>query len=71
MADEAMQSGMATGLAVDTGEESAARAELAHLATVLARANRLYHTEDAPDISDADYDALKRRNARLRARSNA
>ena len=68
MADEAMQSGMAKGLAVDTGEESAARAELAHLATVLARANRLYHTEDAPDISDADYDALKRRNAEIEAR---
>ncbi len=42
-----------------------AAAELAELAQAIARANRLYHTEDAPEISDADYDALVRRNAAL------
>ncbi len=48
--------------------EDAARAELAQLAEQLARANTLYHAEDAPEISDADYDALKLRNAEIEAR---
>ncbi len=47
--------------------EDEARAELARLAKELQRANQLYHTEDAPEISDADYDALKRRNADIEA----
>jgi DNA ligase (NAD+) len=34
----------------------------------LQDANRAYHTEDAPEITDADYDALKRRNAAIEAR---
>ncbi|WP_299201108.1 NAD-dependent DNA ligase LigA [uncultured Tateyamaria sp.] len=42
-------------------------AELARLADILARANAAYHTEDAPDISDAEYDRLKRRNAEIEA----
>jgi DNA ligase (NAD+) len=41
--------------------------ELAWLAADIARHNRLYHTEDAPEISDAEYDALMRRNAALEA----
>lgn len=45
--------------------EDAAQAELAHLAAQLSRANTLYHGEDAPEISDAEYDALKRRNAEI------
>jgi len=48
--------------------EAEARAELARLAAVLTRANTLYHAEDAPDISDAEYDALKRRNADIEKR---
>jgi DNA ligase (NAD+) len=48
--------------------EAQARDELARLADVLAGANRAYHTEDAPRIDDAEYDALKRRNAQIEAR---
>ena len=51
----------------DQMTETAARAELARLAAVLAGANAAYHRADAPEISDADYDALKRRNAALEA----
>ncbi len=53
---------------VDQVTEAEARAELARLAEAIARANRAYHTLDAPEISDADYDALKRRNAALESR---
>ncbi|MFC7703753.1 NAD-dependent DNA ligase LigA [Plastorhodobacter daqingensis] len=45
-----------------------ARAELARLAALIEAANTAYHTLDAPEISDADYDALKRRNAEIEAR---
>ncbi len=44
-----------------------AGAELARLAAAIAQANDAYHTLDAPDLSDADYDALKRRNAAIEA----
>ncbi|WP_324698635.1 NAD-dependent DNA ligase LigA [Novosphingobium aerophilum] len=46
------------------GEAEAAN-ELMRLARQIKRANRLYHAEDAPEISDAEYDALVRRNAEL------
>jgi DNA ligase (NAD+) len=45
--------------------ETEAALELEHLAGEIARHNRLYHSEDAPEISDADYDALMRRNSDL------
>ncbi len=42
-----------------------AKAELQHLAKILGDANKAYHGEDAPEISDADYDALKMRNTEI------
>ncbi|CUH41459.1 NAD-dependent DNA ligase LigA [Ruegeria atlantica] len=59
---------MSDSIAVTELTEYQARAELARLAELIARANTLYHAEDAPEISDADYDALKRRNADIEAR---
>ena len=61
------QSATAT-IAVEQLTSDQAAEELARLADVLARANAVYHTEDAPDISDAEYDALKRRNAAIEVR---
>lgn len=53
---------------VDTLSEDEAREELALLAAEIARHDALYHGKDQPEISDADYDALKRRNDALEKR---
>ncbi len=47
--------------------EAEAANRLLRLAKEIARHNRLYHDQDAPEISDADYDALVRENAALEA----
>ncbi|MBY4892349.1 NAD-dependent DNA ligase LigA [Rhodobacteraceae bacterium N5(2021)] len=44
-----------------------AAARLAELARLLAEANSAYHGADAPEMTDADYDALKRENAAIEA----
>ncbi|MBM1218906.1 NAD-dependent DNA ligase LigA [Ponticoccus sp. SC2-23] len=50
----------------DLTPETAAVA-LARLAEIIARANEAYHTEDAPILSDADFDALRHLNAEIEA----
>jgi DNA ligase (NAD+) len=48
--------------------EEEAAAELARLAEAIARADAAYYGRDAPEITDAEYDALRRRNAEIEAR---
>ncbi|MGH1459642.1 MAG: NAD-dependent DNA ligase LigA [Paracoccaceae bacterium] len=55
-------------IAVEQLSQAQARAELARLADILARANAAYHTDDAPVMDDAGFDALKRRNAEIETR---
>ena len=59
---------MTSQIEVKALTKAQAETELARLAEVLSAANTAYHTEDAPEITDADYDALKRRNAAIEAR---
>ncbi|MEM6577809.1 MAG: NAD-dependent DNA ligase LigA [Pseudomonadota bacterium] len=53
---------------IDELTEAEAQTELGRLARVLQEADTAYHGNDAPDISDAEYDALKRRNSAIEAR---
>ena len=55
-------------LPVESLTELEAAAELAALSTEIAHHDALYHGKDAPEISDADYDALKKRNDALESR---
>ena len=47
--------------------ENEAAAELSRLAVEIARNDQLYHEQDAPEITDAEYDALRRRHAAIEA----
>ena len=57
-----------SGRPLEALSEREAADELERLAAEIARHNLLYHAQDAPEISDADYDALVRRNAALEER---
>jgi DNA ligase (NAD+) len=52
---------------VDDLTEAEADAELARLAQAIADADIAYHQNDAPEITDADYDALRQRNDAIEA----
>ncbi len=47
--------------------EAEAANELMRLARIIGRHDRLYYAEDAPEVTDQEYDALVRRNAALEA----
>ncbi len=53
---------------VDLLTQSEAAAELERLVKEIAEHDRRYYAEDAPTVSDADYDALRIRNAAIEAR---
>lgn len=50
---------------IESLSEADAANELMRLAKQIAHHGKRYHAEDAPEISDADYDALVRRNNEL------
>ena len=53
---------------VDSLNEAEAAVELERLAAEIAHHDRLYHEHDGPEITDAEYDTLRARNATIEAR---
>jgi len=55
-------------IAPDALNETQAKAELKRLAAEIAAHDKRYYQQDAPVVSDAEYDALRQRNAAIEAR---
>ena len=53
---------------VETLAAKEAAAELERLAHEIARHDKLYYGKDAPELTDAEYDALRKRNSAIEAR---
>ncbi|MFT5931194.1 MAG: DNA ligase (NAD+), partial [Hyphomonas sp.] len=52
---------------VETLTPVEAEAELARLAEAIREADEAYYRNDAPEIADAEYDALRQRNLAIEA----
>ena len=53
---------------VQSLSEFEAESELKELAEIIAYHDRLYHGKDTPEINDAEYDALRKRNQQIEAK---
>ena len=63
----APKTGITADMEPDALSAEDAKVELARLAKLLDQANSNYHANDAPTLSDAAYDDLKKRNAKIEA----
>src|SRR6202163_3776859 len=67
-ANHAMKAKDSSAVAPDALSVAQAKAELKRLAAEIAGHDKRYYQDDAPAVSDADYDALRQRNAAIEAR---